>query len=50
MPAPNLPQDETITITQGGVTETVTIGGAQPGQTVVVTVGGEAKTVTITGK
>lgn len=41
------PQDKTITVTQGDVIETVTIGGAQPGQTVIVTVGGEMQTVTV---
>ncbi|KAA8914702.1 hypothetical protein TRICI_002853 [Trichomonascus ciferrii] len=41
------PQQETLTLTQGGEVETVTIHGGQPGQTVVVTVGGEKQTVTI---
>jgi hypothetical protein len=42
------PQDETITVTQGGETETVTIGGVgQVGQTVIVTVGGVMQTITV---
>lgn len=38
---------ETLTVTQGSVVETVTIGGAQPGQTVVVTVAGVPQTITV---
>lgn len=50
MSASSWPQDEIITVTQGGGTETVSVGSARPGQTVVVTVGGEVRTVTIAGK
>lgn len=41
------PHDETITVTQGGETETVTIGGDQPGETAVITVGGSMQTLTV---
>jgi hypothetical protein len=45
--ATSLPQKETLTITQGGEVETVTIDGGKPGQTVVVTMGDIIQTVTI---
>lgn len=46
MKPPGYPQ-ETITVTQGSLRETMTIGGSQPGETVVVTVGGDIQTVTV---
>lgn len=43
-----LPQQETVTVTEGGDVETVTIGGVQPGKTgVIITVGGELQTITV---
>lgn len=41
------PGQQTITVTEDGDVETITIGGGQPGQTIVVTVGGEMQTITL---
>jgi hypothetical protein len=46
------PLPETITVTEGGQIETVTVypsTGAQPGETMVVTVGGQTETITLGG-
>lgn len=40
-------EQETITVTEGGDVETITINGSRPGQTIVVTVGGEIQTTTL---